>query len=378
MAPQREWFEKDYYKALGVSDGASQKEITKAYRKLARQHHPDTNQGDAKSEEKFKEISAAYDVLGDAEKRKEYDEVRRLGPMASGFGAAPGPGGGPQGFSFMGDSADINDLLGGLFGRVRRGGRGGPGGGPGPQRGEDLEAELTLAFDDAARGITTSLYLTSDAACSTCHGTGARPGTHATTCPVCNGRGVLDDNQGLFSLSSPCRNCGGLGHIIEDPCPTCRGTGIERREREVKVRIPPGVDDGQRIRLKGRGGPGRNGGPPGDLYVSAKVLPHKVFGRKGLDLTLRVPVTYPEAAIGAQIEVPTLEGAPVKLKINPSVSLSKPRRVKGRGISNGKTTGDLLVTFEVVVPARLTAEEKKLIEDLANVMHDSPRAHLEV
>jgi len=378
MAPQREWFEKDYYKALGVSDSASQKEITKAYRKLARQHHPDTNQGEAKSEEKFKEISAAYDVLGDAEKRKEYDEVRRLGPMASGFGGAPGPGGGPQGFSFMGDSADINDLLGGLFGRVRRGGRGGPGGGPGPQRGEDLEAELTLAFDDAARGITTSLYLTSDAACSTCHGTGARPGTHATTCPVCNGRGVLDDNQGLFSLSTPCRNCGGLGHIIEDPCPTCRGTGIERREREVKVRIPPGVDDGQRIRLKGRGGPGRNGGPPGDLYVSAKVLPHKVFGRKGLDLTLRVPVTYPEAAIGAQIEVPTLEGAPVKLKINPSVSLSKPRRVKGRGISNGKTTGDLLVTFEVVVPARLTAEEKKLIEDLANVMHDSPRAHLEV
>ena len=378
MAPQREWFEKDYYKALGVSDSASQKEITKAYRKLARQHHPDTNQGDAKSEEKFKEISAAYDVLGDAEKRKEYDEVRRLGPMASGFGAAPGPGGGPQGFSFMGDSADINDLLGGLFGRVRRGGRGGTGGGPGPQRGEDLEAELTLAFDDAARGITTSLYLTSDAACSTCHGTGARPGTHATTCPVCNGRGVLDDNQGLFSLSSPCRNCGGLGHIIEDPCLTCRGTGIERREREVKVRIPPGVDDGQRNRLKGRGGPGRNGGPPGDLYVSAKVLPHKVFGRKGLDLTLRAPVTYPEAALGAQIEVPTLEGAPVKLKINPSVSLSKPRRVKGRGISNGKTTGDLLVTFEVVVPARLTAEEKKLIEDLANVMHDSPRAHLEV
>jgi molecular chaperone DnaJ len=378
MAPQREWFEKDYYKALGVSDAASQKDITKAYRKLARQHHPDTNQGDAKAEEKFKEISAAYDVLGDAEKRKEYDEVRRLGPMASGFGPGPGAGGGPQGFTFMGDNADINDLLGGLFGRVRRGGRGGAGGGPGPQRGEDLEAGLTLAFDDAARGLTTSLYLTSDAACSTCLGTGARPGTHATTCPVCNGRGVLDDNQGLFSLSSPCRNCGGLGHIIEDPCPTCRGTGVERREREVKVRIPPGVDDGQRIRLKGRGGPGRNGGPPGDLYVTAKVLPHKVFGRKGLDLTLRVPVTYAEAALGAQIEVPTLEGGPVKLKINPSVSLSKPRRVKGRGVSNGKATGDLLVTFEVVVPARLTAEERKLIEELANVTNDSPRAHLEV
>ena len=376
MAPQREWFEKDYYKALGVPEGASQKDLTKAYRKLARQHHPDTNQGDVKAEEKFKEISAAYDVLGDAEKRKEYDEVRRLGPMASGFGPGPGAGGGPPGFTFTGDSADINDLLGGLFGRVRRGGR--SGGGMGPQRGDDLEAALTLAFDDAARGLTTSLYLTSDAACSTCSGTGARPGTHATVCPVCNGRGVLDDNQGLFSLSSPCRNCGGLGHVIEDPCPTCRGTGVERREREVKVRIPPGVDDGQRIRLKGRGGPGRNGGPPGDLYVTAKVLPHKVFGRKGLDLTLRVPVTYPEAALGAQVEVPTLDGDPVKLKINPSVPLSKPRRVKGRGVSNGKSTGDLLVTFEVAVPARLGASERKAIEELAKASDESPRAHLEV
>ncbi len=189
---------------------------------------------------------------------------------------------------------------------------------------------------------------------------------------------MLDDNQGLFSLSSPCRNCGGLGHVIEDPCPTCRGTGVERREREVKVRLPAGVDDGQRIRLKGRGGPGRNGGPPGDLYVTAKVLPHKIFGRKGLDLTLRVPVTYPEAALGAEVEVPTLEGGPVKLKINPSVPLSKPRRVKGRGVSNGKTTGDLLVTFEVAVPARLSAAERKAIEELAKATDESPRAHLEV
>ena len=261
---------------------------------------------------------------------------------------------------------------------MRRGGRGGPAGGVGPQRGADLEAELTLAFEDAAQGLTTSLYLTSDAACSTCSGTGARPGTHATTCPVCHGRGVLDDNQGLFSLSSPCRNCGGLGHVIEDPCPTCHGTGVERREREVKVRIPPGVDDGQRIRLKGRGGPGRNGGPPGDLYVTAKVLPHKIFSRRGLDLTLRVPVTYPEAALGAQVEVPTLDGGPVKLKINPSVPLSKPRRVKGKGVSNGKSTGDLLVTFEVAVPARLSASERKAIEELAKASDESPRAHLEV
>ena len=376
MAPQREWFEKDYYKTLGVPEGASQKDITKAYRKLARQHHPDTNEGDAKAEERFKEISSAYDVLGDAAKRKEYDEVRRLGPMAAGFGPGPSAGGGPQGFTFMGDGADINDLLGGLFGRVRRGGRGG-GAGPGPQKGDDLEAALTLAFEDAAHGITTSLYLTSDAACSTCGGSGARPGTRATTCPVCQGRGVLDDNQGLFSLSSPCRNCGGMGFVIEDPCPTCHGSGVERREREVKVRIPPGVDDGQRIRLKGRGGPGRHGGPPGDLYVTTRVQPHKIFGRKGLDLTLRVPVTYPEAALGAEVEVPTLDDGAVKLRINPSIPLSKARRVKGRGVSNGKKTGDLLVTFDVAVPARLSAAERKAIEELAKATDESPRAHLE-
>ena len=248
MAAQREWFEKDYYKTLGVAEGANAKEITKAYRKLARTYHPDANRDDPKAEDRFKEISAAYDVLGDEARRKEYDEVRRLGTMG-GFG----PGGAdPGGFSFNVGDADVGDLLGGLFGRGR-GGRGRGASGVAPQRGHDLEAELTLDFEDAVHGLTTTLYLTSDAVCSTCEGSGAKPGTEPKVCRVCNGRGVVDDNQGFFSFSKPCTNCQGRGVVIEDPCPTCRGTGIERRPREVKVRLPAGVSDGQRIALEGAG-----------------------------------------------------------------------------------------------------------------------------
>lgn len=374
MAPQREWFEKDYYKVLGVAESASQKDITKAYRKLARQFHPDHNAGDVKAEEHFKEISAAYDVLGDAPKRKEYDEVRKLGPAAAGFGG-PGPTGGPQGFTFMADN-DIGDLLGNLLGRRRRGGGGGRG--AGPQRGTDLEAELTLDFADAVGGLTTALHLASEASCSTCGGTGARPGTSPKPCANCNGRGVLDDNQGLFSFSQPCRVCAGTGVVIEDPCPTCRGRGVEQRDREVKVRIPAGVDDGQRIRLKGRGGPGRNGGPAGDLYVTVKVKPHAFFGRKGLDLTLRVPVTYAEATLGAEVTVPTLDGQKVTLRVRPGTSSGRTERVRGKGVVTPNRTGDLLVTYEVAVPKRVSPAERKLIEELAKANGESPRAHLEV
>ncbi len=257
MAPQREWFEKDYYRVLGVSESATPKEIKSAYRKLSRQYHPDATPGDAPAEERFKEVSAAYDVVGNAERRKEYDEVRRLGPAASGF---PGGGGG-GGFNFQ-EGADLGDLLGGLF---NRGGRGR--GGRGPHRGADLETELHLTFDDAVNGLTTAVHLTSDAPCHTCNGSGAAPGSVPHRCSSCGGQGVVSDNQGLFSLSSPCPACGGRGITIDDPCPTCRGTGVERRPREVKMRVPAGVADGQRIRLKGRGGPGQNSGPPGDLYV---------------------------------------------------------------------------------------------------------------
>jgi molecular chaperone DnaJ len=370
MPPQREWFEKDYYRVLGVSDTASAKEIKAAYRKLSRQYHPDQNPDDEAAEERFKEVSAAYDVVGDAEKRKEYDEVRRLGPAAAGF---PGDGG-PSSFRFE-DLGDLGDVLGGLFGRGRR-----RGGGSAPHRGQDLEAELHLDFEDAVRGITTTLHLTSDAACSTCHGSGAKPGTAPTPCPRCGGRGVLDDNQGLFSFSQPCPQCAGRGVVIEDPCSTCRGTGVERRPREVKVRIPPGVDDGQRIRLKGRGGPGRNGGPPGDLFVECHIAPHALFGRKGRDLTIQVPITFPEAALGADISVPTLDGPDVKVRLPPGTRSGRTFRVKGRGVATGKGgTGDLLVTVEVAVPSKLTAEEREAVEALARASDGaSPREHLGV
>jgi molecular chaperone DnaJ len=377
MAPQREWFEKDYYRILGVSDTATAKEIKSAYRKLSRQYHPDTNKGDATAEERFKEISAAYDVVGDEARRKEYDEVRRLGPMAGGMG---GPGGG-GGFRFE-NISDLGDVLGGFFNRARRGAGGAAGGaarGRGPHRGQDLEAELHLDFEDAIRGITTTLQLASEAVCSTCHGSGARPGTTPHQCPQCEGRGVLDDNQGFFSFSTPCPACGGRGYTIDDPCPTCAGTGVEHRPREVKVRIPAGVEDGQRIRLRGRGGPGRNGGPPGDLYVTCWVTPHALFGRRGRDITLTVPVTFPELTLGGTIKVPTLDGPAVTLRVPEGTRSGRTFRVKGRGVSTKKTTGDLLVTVELAVPQKLSAAERKAVEALAAASNgQSPRAHLGV
>lgn len=363
MAAQREWFEKDYYKVLGVASDATPKEITKAYRKLARENHPDANPGNDAAEERFKEISSAYDVVGDAERRKEYDEVRRLGPMAGG----PGGGFGPGGFSFDVGDAGLGDLLGGLFGGANRGPRGRTGRGAGPQRGTDVEATLSLSFEDAATGLETTLHLTADAECSTCAGSGARPGTTPKTCATCQGRGVTADNQGPFSFSSPCRTCGGAGRIIEYPCSTCRGSGIERRPREVKVRIPAGVAAGQRIRIKGRGAPGRNGGPAGDLFVECHVEPHRIFGRDGENLTVRVPITYPTAALGGEIDVPVLSGGTVKLRIKPGTQPGSRHRVKGRGITTHRHSGDLIVTVDVVVPTTLTDAERSVIEQLARV-----------
>jgi molecular chaperone DnaJ len=296
------------------------------------------------------------------------------------FGAGGG-GTGPGGFTFTTEDGagmgDLGDLLGGLFGRGRRSG-GGPGRGTGPQRGTDLETELHLSFADAAAGLTTAVHLTSEATCSTCHGSGAAPGSSPVVCPRCAGRGVLDDNQGLFSFSTPCPQCGGRGMVVEDPCPTCRATGVERRPREVKVRIPPGVTDGSRIRLKGRGGPGRNGGPPGDLFVVCRVEPHELFGIDGRNLTITVPVTFAEAALGADVTVPTLDGGSVKVRIPPGTRSGRTFRVKGRGVATPKGTGDLLVTVEVAVPARLSAAERKAVEALAAAAEESPRAHLGV
>ena len=374
MAPQREWFEKDYYRVLGVPETASAKDIKSAFRKLSRRYHPDANPGDASAEERFKEVSAAYDVVGDAERRKEYDEVRRLGPTGAGFPGGGGAGG-FGGFQFQ-DGGDIGDLLGNLFGRQRQGGRRR---GTGPHRGQDLETELHLTFDDAVTGVTTAVHLTSDAPCSTCHGSGARPGTTPVTCATCGGSGAVSDDQGPFAFSSPCPACGGRGVRVEEPCPTCHGGGVEHRPREVKVRIPAGVDDGQRIRLKGRGGPGRNGGPAGDLYVVVRVSPHPLFQRSGRNLTLSVPITFAEAALGADVAVPTLGGTPVTLRIPEGTRSGRTFRVKGKGVADAKGTGDLLVTVEVAVPSKLSSAERKAVEAFRAASDGaSPRAHLGV
>lgn len=366
MAAQREWLEKDYYQTLGVSSTATDKELTRAYRKLAKQYHPDANPA---SEDKFKEISAAYDVLGDAAKRKEYDEVRRLGAAGFGGGGFGGPGGSTFRVEDLGDLGDLFGGLGGFGGRRSRG--------AGPRRGADVEAELHLSFEDAVRGVTTSVNVAGEARCETCHGSGAAPGTQPVTCPTCHGTGALQDNQGLFSLSRVCPQCSGRGTIIETPCPTCRGTGVTRRTRSVKVRIPAGVEDGQRIRVKGRGAAGRANGPAGDLYVVVHVDGHPVFGRRGKNLTLTVPVTFAEAALGTTVTVPTLDD-PVTLRIPAGTASGQTFRVKGRGVPSGgrRGGGDLLVTVEVTIPKKLTDEQRSAVEALARVSDAAPRDHL--
>jgi molecular chaperone DnaJ len=370
MAAQREWYEKDYYKVLGVVATASDKEITRAYRKLAKQFHPDTNPG---SEERFKEISAAYDVLGDADKRKEYDEVRRLGPLAGGFGA-PGGAGAPGGFRTA-DMGDLSDLFGGLFGN-----RGGRATTRGPQRGADMETALHLSFTDAVHGVTTKVNVPEEVRCSNCRGTGAAPGTSTHTCPRCGGTGSLNDNQGLFSLSTVCPDCQGRGTLFDTPCPVCHGSGSERKVRSVKVRIPAGVEDGQRIRVKGRGAPGQGMAPPGDLYVVVHVGSHPTFGRSGRNLTMNVPITFPEAALGTTITVPTLDGK-VTVRVPAGTAPGTVLRVAGRGVPSGggrnAKAGNLLVKLDVVVPTELSDEQRAAVESLAAVTDEAPRVAVE-
>lgn len=367
MAAQREWFETDYYAVLGVSPESTAKEITRAYRKLARELHPDQNPGDAAAESRFKEVAAAYDVLGDEAKRAEYDEVRRLGPMAG--------RGGPGGFSFnVGDMSGFSDLFGQMF---SPGGRTRTSSGVGPRRGADQQARLTLDFADAARGVTTTINVTSEGPCSTCSGSGAKPGTSPRACSTCGGRGVIDDNQGPFSFSSPCRTCQGRGSVIDDPCATCRGAGVSAQQRNVQVRIPAGVDDGQTIRLKGRGVPGRNGGPAGDLLVEVSVRPDERFTRSGANLLVTVPITFAEAALGGEIDVPTLDGPTVRLRLRPGTQSGSRHRVAGKGIDltkRGQTIhGDLIVQVQVQVPSELNDDERSAIEALAVATRVNPR-----
>jgi molecular chaperone DnaJ len=374
---RREWFEKDYYVVLGVPKNASAAEIKKAYRKLAQKHHPDAKPGDKESEDRFKEISAAYDVLGDAEKRTAYDRVREMGPAGFGgfpsAGGRPGSGGFPGGFSYESvDIGDLSDLLGGMFGgAARRGGR------ARARRGADLETDVRLSFEDAVAGVTVPVRLTGPATCSTCHGSGAAPGTQPTACPNCGGSGQVAVNQGLFSMEQTCPRCQGSGRVVETPCPTCRGSGAQRRTRTLQVKVPAGVRDGARIRLTGKGEPGGPGATAGDLFVRVRVLDHPVFGRAGDDLTVDLPVTFSEAALGAQVQVPTLDG-PVTLKVPAGTPSGKTFRIRGRGAPKKSGRGDLLATVRVDVPGKVSKEERELLKQLQDARKESPRAKLGV
>ena len=367
----RDYLDKDFYAVLGVTKTASADEIKKAYRKLARQFHPDANAGDAKAEEKFKEVSEAYDVLSDDTKRREYDEMRQYGgsfggARQGGFGA-----GGPTGAN-LGDlfgDAGLGDMLGGLFG--------GRSGGRRVTKGEDLTGRVTLSFRDAASGLTTSVQLRAEAACPTCGGSGAKPGTSPHTCASCNGSGQTVRQQGGFGFAEPCRACHGRGQVVDDPCGSCGGVGATMQTRTVNVRIPSGIKDGATLRVPGKGAPGRGGGPAGDLLVTVHVGSHPVFGRKGEHLTLTVPITFVEAALGSTITVPTLDGDPVSLKVPAGTPSGRTFRVKGRGLSVKGKQGDLLVTAEVAVPQRVDGKAKKALDEYAEATaSDNPRADL--
>lgn len=368
---RREWLEKDYYKVLGVAKNASAADIKKAYRKLAQKLHPDANPGNADAETRFKEVSSAYDVIGDADKRKAYDQVREMG--AAGYGGIPGggawPGGpGPGGVQF--EVGDLQDLLGGVFG-----GRRGRSARSGRARGTDLETRIRISFEQAFHGAEVPISLQANVRCKTCRGTGAEPGTAPVTCPQCGGAGQVAMGQGLFSIEQPCPRCAGSGRILEHPCSICRGSGMERKTRSFKVKVPAGVRDGARIRLAGKGEPGPGGAPAGDLFVVVAVAPHPVFGRKADNLTLELPLTFTEAALGAKVAVPTLDGA-VTLKIPAGTAAGRTFRIKGHGAPKKGGQGDLLVTVRIEVPKRLSKEEKELLERFAQLETGSPREHL--
>src|SRR5437588_2630484 len=369
----------DYYKTLGVGKNASDEEIKKAYRKLAREYHPDRNPGNKQAEERFKEISQAHDVLSDPEKRKAYDR----GGILGGFGGVGGTGGFDPG-AFTGGFSDIlSNLFGGSGGAP--GGAGGRGPGPGsargtrarPQRGRDLETEVSLTFEQAVNGAQVPLAVPTSQPCPTCHGSGAKPGTSPKVCPVCNGRGIEAQSQGIFSISQPCSNCQGSGTVIEDPCPTCGGSGAQRSVRRMRVNIPAGVKEGSRIRLAGKGEPGVRGADPGDLYVITHVSDSPVFKRYGDNLEVEVPLTIPEAIRGAVIEVPTLNGSK-PLRVARGTKHGTMQRLRGEGPPrlSGKGRGDIHYRFVIDVPSRLSPEERAAVDRLSEVMNGNPRAEL--
>jgi molecular chaperone DnaJ len=358
----------DYYEALGVSKKASQDEIKKAYRKLARKYHPDRNQDDPGAEERFKEVQEAYDTLSDPEKRKQYDAGGAFAGFGgrSPFGGAAGGAGGP-GFS------DVGDIFSSVFGR------GGRQATPEPSRGRDLETEVQLSFEQAVEGAQIPVTVEKASTCKVCGGIGAKPGTSPTTCPRCGGRGIDSQSQGLFSISQPCPQCGGSGQIIEDPCRACGGSGLTEQRKRYRVNIPAGVRDGTRIRLAGKGEDGPRGGPPGDLYVITRVIPSPVFRqRRDGDLEVVEPITIAEAIQGATVEVPTLKGTK-RIRVPAGTRHGSVQRLRGEGLPepDGRGRGDIRYRFEIEIPRDLSSEQKRALEQLAESFNDhNPRERL--
>ena len=358
----------DLYATLGVSRSASTDDIKKAYRKLARRHHPDANSGDPKAEERFKEISHAHDVLSDPDKKREYDALLAFGgrrPNGGRGGAAPG-----------GDGAGFGDFAD-LFSSIFRGGRGAGPQEPAARRGADVEVEVNLSFDQAMAGAQVPVQVETPVACADCGGSGARPGTSARLCPDCKGRGVRGRDVGSFAFSEPCPRCGGNGTVIDDPCPTCGGTGSTSTRSQIKVKIPPGVRDGTKVRLKGKGQAGTRGGPAGDLQVVTRVAPSRLYTRAGDDLVIDVPVTFAEAALGAQVEVPTIDGR-VKLRVPAGSADGRSLRIAGKGAPRlkGEGRGALIAKLRVHVPRELSDAQREALERYADLDEGDPRQRL--
>ncbi len=366
---------KDFYAVLGVSSSATQDEVKKAYRKLAKKYHPDANANDPKAAERFKEISEANNVLGDAEKRKQYDDMRRLGAFGGmgGFGARggrPGPGGfggGAQNVNFqdfdIGGLGGLGDLFSSMFGggTPKTSGRN-----RGPEKGQSIEATLDIPFRVAARGGKVPVELEVTEECATCHGNGAKPGTQLKICPECNGRGVVSFGQGGFAVNRPCPVCLGRGQVPTERCPTCNGTGEIRARKKVLITVPAGVDTGSKIRLKGQGGKGAANGPPGDLVITFNVLPDRFYKRDGLDVIAPVSINIAQATLGTQINVSLLDGKKVAVKIPAGTPTGKRFRVKGQGIEKGGAKGDLIVEVSIAVPEKLSEEQERMMREFAD------------
>ena len=359
---------RDYYEVLGIQKGASEDEIKKAYKKLARKYHPDMNPGDKEAEEKFKEVNEANEVLSDPEKKARYDQFGFAG-VDPNYGA--GAGGGVYGGGF--DFGDLGDIFGSFFG----GGFGGQRRNPNaPQRGESIRASVSISFTEAAFGCEKSVTIERSEQCPTCKGSGCAPGTTPEICPDCHGSGTVQTRRqtpmGVFASNGPCRKCGGTGRLIHQPCSDCRGSGAVRKRRTIKVNIPAGIDHGQTISLRGQGGAGKNGGPAGDLLITVMVQPHEIFRRDGVDVFCEAPITFTQAALGAELEIPTIDGK-VKYSIPEGTQTGTVFRLKGKGVPvlNGRGRGDQYVTVVIETPRSLNKEQKEALRRFSETLGEN-------